>query len=108
MCKIPVVPFPSKLEIIKEYAQLTKKFGEGESACMAVARFEKEFIASSNLRDIKAYCLEHQIKYYTTMDLLVEAMNKNILTEADCNQFIQDVKSKGSKLPCNTMAEYLG
>jgi hypothetical protein len=108
MCKIPVVPFPSKLEIIKEYAQLTKKFGEGESACMAVARFEKEFIASSNLRDIKAYCLEHHIKYYTTMDLLVESMNKNILTEADCNQFIQDVKSKGSKLPCNTMAEYLG
>ena len=109
MFKIPVLTFPSKLDIIKEYAMLmkVKKLGEGESACMAVARFEKEYIASSNLKDIKAYCAEHGIFYYTTMDLLVEAMSKKIMTEAECDQFINDVKAKGSKLPCNTMAEYL-
>ncbi|MGE0567692.1 MAG: hypothetical protein AB7O73_07060 [Bacteroidia bacterium] len=106
MFKIPVIPFPVKSEIIKEYAMLMKKFGEGESACMAVARFENEFIASSNLKDIKAYCTQHGIVYYTTMDLLVEAMSKNIMTEAECDQFINDVKTKGSKLPCNTMKEY--
>ena len=84
-----------------------KKLGEGESACMAVARFEKEYIASSNLKDIKAYCSEHGIIYYTTMDLLVEAINKKIMTEKECDQFINDVKAKGSRLPCNTMKEYL-
>ncbi len=106
MFKIPVITFPAKGEIIKEYAILMKKFGEGESACMAVARFENEFIASSNLKDIKAYCNQHGIVYYTTMDLLVEAMNKKIMTEAECDQFINDVKTKGSRLPCNTMKEY--
>jgi hypothetical protein len=107
MFKIPVIQFPVKVEIIKEYAMLTKRFGEGESACMAVARFEKEFIASSNLKDIKAYCEEHRIIYFTTMDLLVEAIRKKIMTEEECDLFIADVKAKGSKLPCNTMKEYL-
>jgi predicted nucleic acid-binding protein len=106
MFKIEVVAFPLKTEIIKEYAVLKRKFGDGESACMAVARFKHEYIASSNLKDIKYYCREHGIIYYTTMDLLVEAMKKNILTETECDQFIKDVKSKGSKLPCNTMKEY--
>lgn len=106
MFKIPIVTFPTGGEIIKEYAMLTKKFGEGESACLAVARFKNEFIASSNLKDIKVYCLEHGIVFYTTMDLLVEAMSKKIMTEAECDQFINDVKTRGSKLPCNTMKEY--
>lgn len=104
--KIPLLDFPARSEIMREYAQLKKQFGEGESACMAVARFDHAYIASSNLKDIKAYCQQHGIKYYTTMDLLQEAINKSILTEAECNQFITDVKAKGSKLPCNTMAEY--
>ena len=107
MFKIPIIPFPANGDIIKEYAQLTKKFGEGESACIAVARFQNEFIASSNLRDIKAYCIQYGITYYTTMDLLVKAMNKGILTEKECDDFITDVKAKGSKLPCNTMKEFL-
>ncbi len=104
--QIPIISFPTRGEIIIEYAQLIKKFGEGESACMAVARFENEFIASSNLRDIRSYCEQHSIVYFTTMDLLVEAMNKEIMTEAECDQFILDVKTKGSKLPCNSMKEF--
>jgi len=107
MFKIPVITFPMKGEIIKEYAMLVRKFGEGESACMAVARFQNEYIASSNLKDIKAYCTEYGIVYYTTMNLLVEAISKKIMTEAECDQFINDVKIKGSRLPCNTMKEYL-
>ncbi len=107
MFKIPVVSFPMNGDIIKEYARLTKMFGEGESACMAVARFQNDFIASSNLKDIKAYCTQYGITYYTTMDILVEALNKKILTEKECDDFITDVKAKGSKLPCNTIQEYL-
>lgn len=105
--KVPLISFPSQTNVIKEYAILTKTFGEGESACMAVARFKREFIASSNLKDIKAYCLQHGITYYTTMDLLVEAMHKKIMTVKDCNDFINAVIAKGSKLPCNTIGDYL-
>lgn len=63
-CKIPIEPIPQDINILKEYAILSKLRGEGESACMAVARFRKEYIASSNLRDIKNYCELHHITLY--------------------------------------------
>lgn len=106
MTSLPIMAFPKDITIVKEYAFLKKQFGDGESACMAVAKFQKQYIASSNLKDIKAYCETNQIVYLTTMDILVDALEKNILSEVDCNLFITDVKSKGSKLPVNTMAEY--
>ena len=106
MNRIDVIPFPIDRAVIMEYAALTKQFGEGESACMAVARHQKQFIASSNLKDISTYCKTHSITYITTMDILIEACKKEIFTEEECNIFILNVKSKGSKLPCNTLDEY--
>jgi predicted nucleic acid-binding protein len=106
MTKVDVIDFPNQKNIILEYAILSKKFGEGESACMAVAKFQKQFIASSNLKDIKSFCETHGITYLTTMDILIQAINNNIMTENECNEFITEVKLKGSKLPCNTILEY--
>lgn len=105
-CKIPVEVMPKDLNILKEYAALKKLRGEGESACMAVARFRTEFIASSNITDIKTYCKQHAIVYYTTLDVLEIAIANSVITEAECDKFISEVKLKGSKLPCNTMVEY--
>jgi len=102
-----IMQFPSNNQIKKEYAMLRRKFGNGESACMAVARFNDNVLASSNLKDIKEYCTTYNIEYLTTMDFLVEAFNADIFDEATCDLFIYDVKSKGSKLPCNTIKEYL-
>jgi len=105
--KINIIPFPTEVDIIKEYASLKKMFGEGESACMALARFKKFCIASSNLRDIENYCLTNGVKYLTTMDILVEGLNKNVLTETECDTFISEVLKKGSKLPDRTIKEYI-
>ncbi len=66
---------------------LNRRFGEGESACMAIAKHCKQYIASSNLNDIKEFCFKNEIKYYTTMDILVDALNKNILNKEECNEF---------------------
>jgi hypothetical protein len=107
MFKIPVLDFPPDREILIEYSKLKKLYGPGESACMAVARFQKQFIASSNLRDLKEYCSEHSIQFYTTMDLLEIALSKGVFNEDDCDNFIRTVKAKNSKLPVNTMKEFL-
>ena len=105
-CKIPIEPMPINIDILREYAALKKIRGEGESACMAVARYRKDYIASSNIKDIKAYCEEHSIVYYTTLDVLEIAIEKGIISEEECNQFIVEVKAKDSKLPCNSMAAF--
>jgi predicted nucleic acid-binding protein len=107
MTKVPVVPFPKEIEIIKEYALLTKQFGDGESACMAVAKYKKQFIASSNLKDISAFCKANAITYLTTMDILLHAFNTKLFSKKECDEFITNVKEKGSILPCNTLDEFV-
>lgn len=107
-CKIPVIPIPNTPDILKEYGRLRKELGFGEAACLAVARYSKDYIASSNLKDIYDYCREHNIVYYTTMDLLLELYNQEMISEADADQFILDVKNKGSRLinGVDTIKEY--
>ena len=82
--------------------------GEGESACMAYAKFNPEFaIASSNLKDIEAYCNGNKIPFVTTMDILVMANKKHIISVDDCNKFISTVKATGSSLPVKSLQEFV-
>lgn len=93
-------------EIKREYFALIKTRGKGESACMAWCRYNKDILASSNLIDIHHYCTLHEIQYLTTMDFVKEAYNNKLMTESECDEFIYNVKSKGSKLPVSTIKEY--
>jgi hypothetical protein len=107
--RITVLPFPEHDEVIKQeyfYIKKTLDKGDGESACLAVARFSYSIIASSNLKDIKNYCTNHKIDYLTTMDFLCYALSKGKWTRTRCDAFIKKVKEKKQKLPCNSMAEY--
>lgn len=105
-CRIEIKDFSGDINIIREYAQLRKQFGNGESACMAVAKHDKHYIASSNLADIKDYCDKNGITYLTTMDILIDGVSAGILSDKDCDKFILEVKRKRSKLPTNTIQEY--
>lgn len=40
------------------------------------------------------------------IDFINTAFDKKILTESECDEFIYNVISKGSRLPCNTLKEY--
>lgn len=97
----------SEKEVLVEYNRLQKQFGKGESACMAYCRFHNDVIGSSNLKDIKTYCETHRIEYLTTMDFLAEAYRLGVMNEVTCDYFIYMVKLKGSRLPSNTITEYL-
>jgi predicted nucleic acid-binding protein len=103
---IKEISFKTDLSVLREYARLKKKYGDGESACMAYCKFNKDILASSNLRDIKSYCEENEIQYLTTMDFIAEALRSGLWSAADCDFFIYNVKSKGSKLPVNKISEY--
>jgi hypothetical protein len=104
---IKEINFQGNKQIGVEYAKLIKTFGKGESACMAYCKFNKDILASSNLKDITTYCEDNEITYLTTMDFLAEALKANQLTEKECNDFIKNVKSNGSKLPVDSIADYL-
>lgn len=98
--------FNGDFRVLKEYSELKKRFGPGESACMSYCKFNNDVLASSNLKDIKEYCEENEIQYLTTMDFLNAAYEKEVLSEAECDLFIYDVKSKKSRLPFNRLTEF--
>lgn len=82
-CKVCKIAFPYANENIRrEFLRLKKEnpmLGDGERACMSMARFGQEVIASSNFRDVAPYCDENGIEYIGTLDVLTIAMNKGIL-----------------------------
>lgn len=97
-----LIPFPQEnLEVRKEYLFLkNKQFrGAGESACMAVARFSKDIIGSSNLKDIKEYCKLHKISYLTTLDFIYYAVENKCMSSADASIFIQKLHNAGHRIP---------
>jgi predicted nucleic acid-binding protein len=104
--RITNVVFAPKGASRMEYAKLLTTLGRGESACMVYCLDNHDVLGSSNLRDIKAYCAEHQIAYLTTIDFLYYAYVRKKLTKSECDKFIQDVIAKGSKLPIVDVSAY--
>lgn len=107
--KIILINFPEDNEEIKKEYFWIKKMqfkGDGESACLAVARYNKNILASSNLKDIKSYCLTHKMDYLTTMDFLCAALATGVFTEARCDAFLKAVLAAGGKLPVQRMKDY--
>jgi hypothetical protein len=103
------IPFPEdNQEIKKEYHYIINRLfkGDGESACLAVARYTKNILASSNLKDIASYCKMHHITYLTTMDFLCRAVKEGLMSETDCDAFIHKVLQAGSRLPVKKWGEY--
>ncbi len=104
---ISLTPFAPSGEVLREYANLTATKGKGESACLAYCRFYRNVIGSSNLKDVKHYCQEHSITYLTTLDFLYHAIKKKMITEKEANDFVAEVKRKGSKLPDVDMMNFV-
>lgn len=99
-----LMAFPSADLAIKEEFAKIKSYnyliGDGERACMAVAKHNKNIIASSNFKDIVPYCDKHGIFYLGTLDILSIAVTKGIYDETQCDRFIQDaIKFNKARFP---------
>jgi len=106
---IRLINFPEENEVIrKEYHWIKSMMfkGDGESACLAVARYDKKILASSNLRDTAPYCKMHKINYLTTMDFLCNAFGNKIYSKQRCDDFITAVLKSNGKLPVKSMDDY--
>lgn len=90
--------FPSRKKFLaKCNREYSTKF-EIEKRLSAVVIFLKDYIVCSNLSDIVSYCKQYEIRYLTTMDILLEANYLGLMSEQDCNDFIKVVKDMDSKL----------
>ena len=104
---ITQLAFNPKGAMAKEYAMLIRSLGKGESACLVYCKHNNDVIGSSNLKDIKAYCSEHQLTYLTTMDFLYYAIKNGVMTLLEATTFVADIKAKDSKLPNIDLSTYV-
>jgi hypothetical protein len=107
LSNIAIIDFSSDNQVLLEFETLLARRGPGESACMAMARYHGDYIASSNLRDIVDYCRTHQITYYTTVDILHFAIQDGHLTPTECDAFLALLKKRNSKPGFDTYQQYL-
>lgn len=110
-CHILKIDFPYRNQAITlEFYRIKKenpRFGKGERACMAIARFGKQVIASSNFRDVQEYCDANDIEYIGLMDILCIAIRKSIYTVEECNKFIHDITIiNDARLPVSDITRY--
>ena len=88
---------------VKEYARLISKdgmaLGRGESACMVYCLYHHDVVGSSNTKDVTAYCDEKGITYLTTCDFLYYAIHRELMTKAEADAFIANVRRLGSFPP---------
>ncbi len=93
-------------EMLKEFAELNKRYGMGESMCMVYCKFNNDVIASSNITEITNYCDSNNIQYITTMDFIAQALKIGLMSEAECDLFLTTVIAKKSTLPFNKISKY--
>ena len=84
-----------------------KVIGRGEAACIALAKKYNAIIASNNLKDISFYIKEFSLKHLTTGDILIEAYEKEIITEDEGNTIWANMIAKRRKLGANSFSEYM-
>ena len=84
-----------------------KAIGDGEAACIALAKEKSGIIASNNLKDIDYWVSSFSLNHITTGGILVEAYEKGMITENEGNKIWADMLNKRRKIGANSFSEYL-
>lgn len=77
----------------------TGKYGRGEAACMAYARFRQGTLGSNNMRDVKRYCSEFGIPIRGICGILYFSHEKGYISTDEASQLWMHMLSKKRKLP---------
>ena len=84
-----------------------KTIGDGEAASIALAKEKGGIVASNNLRDISGYIKEYHLNHKTTGDILFEALQQGLITEAEGNTIWAAMLRKRRKLGAPTFSDYI-
>ncbi|MDD4402879.1 MAG: hypothetical protein PHI24_13795 [Desulfitobacteriaceae bacterium] len=81
--------------------------GKGEASSIALAKQNEGIVASNNLKDIASYVAEMGLKHLTTGDILLAALEKGYITEAQGNTIWSTMLSRHRKLGAESFTAYI-
>ena len=108
-----IKPIVAGTEEYNLYRELTKSnpgckaIGKGEAAGIALAKTYNGILASNNYADIAPYIEKYNLRHVDTGHILLEALEKGIITEQDGNVIWQKMLDKNRKLPAESFTEYM-
>ena len=85
----------------------SRSIGHGEAGGIALAKTYGGILASNNYKDISPYIEEYGLKHTDSGEILVQALNKGLITETDGNDIWKRMLAKRRMLPTKTFSEYL-
>ena len=94
---------------ISEYIKLKRKFGNGESACLSIAKNWGATIATDDMRAAKKHCERNNISLIGTLGILFQAYDKNIISEEEGQTIIDDmINIRGYISPVSKFSDIIG
>lgn len=84
-----------------------KGIGKGEASGIALAKIYNGILASNNYKDISPYIKRYNLKHIDTGQILVEALNKGLITETEGNTIWSQMLAKRRMLPASSFSDYL-
>ena len=81
--------------------------GFGEASAIVLAKAQGGILASNNLKDVYAYVSEFGLRHKTTGDILKEALEHGLISEADGDRLWQNMLSKRRKLGYPSFSDFL-
>lgn len=84
-----------------------KLLGNGESACIAMAKNRGGIVASNNLKDIDRYIRQYGLNLLTTADIIAHAYKTGSIEKQKADTMWQDMHAQNRKLPTNTFDRYI-
>ena len=104
----------SNEEITKTYYKLRQhpdeghlEIGSGEAAAIAIAKDTGAVLLSNNLKDIKQYVVEYNLKHATTGTILYDMYRCGGMDKKEIEIIWNEMYSRGIKLPAQTFQEYV-
>lgn len=83
-----------------------KCIGKGEAAALALAIQNEGVIASNNLSDIEFYVKDNDLYILTSSIILVQALEKNIISEDDAEEMWSKMIDRKRNLPASSFKHY--
>lgn len=96
-------------DIVRKYAQLSKKFEGGEVSVMAIASVKGWTVGSDDIRATLKFCQSNSVPLITSLGILYHAYDSQLISGPDGDHILKDMISKTKfKTPVSNFNEVIG
>jgi len=83
-----------------------KIIGYGEASVISLAKCRSGIVGSNNLKDIREYLDDYNLRHISTAEILNEALNQKLIDIKVGNKIWRDMRNRNIWLPAESFSDY--